>query len=142
MRNALTEYEGLEDTENGLHDAFLRLTSLEIVEGTLTLDGYIVLPVRGLLLGRHRVQLRISGAISVEVKDDAYADQIDMHEIIEDAGVVTIRGKMPVEVIVRAVEPKISGSVAEEPFAVRKLWGWRTEFRKRINRAIVRSRQR
>lgn len=107
-----------------LHDAFLTLSSLRLVNNELTAVGYTIQPA-GLRLGKYQVALRVGHAIAYEVTDEATVDQIDVDTISYSAGSLTIRGKMPVELNVQVDGLDIQAHVSEMPFATKWVGRWR-----------------
>ena len=117
---------GLERADALLHDAFLTLSSIQLVDENLSVVGFTIQPAGLLRLGKFRAELRIAGATSYEVFDEANVDQIDVAEMTFSEGVLSIRGKMPVELRVHAARPLVEASISEVPFLTKRIGRWKT----------------
>jgi hypothetical protein len=107
-----------------LHDAFLTLSSIRLIDGQMSVIGYTIRPV-GLRLGKYQVGLRVGHVTAYEVIDEAKVDQIDVDTISLSEGVLTIYGKMPVELKIQVDQLDIEAEVSQVPFAIKWVGRWR-----------------
>ena len=108
-----------------LHDAFLTLSSTHLANGEFSVLGYSVRPAGLFRRGKYQVRLRLHGVRSYEVIDEARIDQIDVDTIAYSEGVVSIRGKMPVEIRAHVDSLGIEAELADVPFATKRMGRWK-----------------
>jgi hypothetical protein len=114
-----------------LDDATFDIAYARIVDGGVTLQGFVEEPVPGWGFARLPVSLHVPGALELDVNDEAGTGTLVLESIALELTGVLLEGVIPCRVKIATSGPSdVTFDVGDEPIAVRRLGRWRPMARK------------
>lgn len=111
---------------NDLDDATFDIADARIVDGSVTLQGFVEEPVPGWGVARLPISLHVPRALELDVNDESGTGSLVLERIAIELTGVLLEGVIPCRVKIATSGPsEVTFDVGEEPIAVRRLGRWR-----------------